>query len=100
MHLSSTRYHHHKTMHNNSTIMRNPNTTMCSHSITLHNITRYLSTMHHKEIEVDIEVEHEEEEDLGEVEVSSVPQLPTTQALCMGVSTSTSDMYVLSCNKP
>jgi len=46
----------------------NNNIIMCIHSITPHSITRYLSTMHHEEIEVDIDVEDEEKDDLDEVE--------------------------------
>jgi hypothetical protein len=42
---------------------------MHNHSITPHSITRYLSTMHHEEIELDTEVEDEVEEDLEEAEV-------------------------------
>jgi hypothetical protein len=42
---------------------------MCNHSITPCSIIRYLSTMHHEEIEVDTEVEDEVEEDLEEAEV-------------------------------
>jgi hypothetical protein len=41
---------------------------MHNHSITPRSITRYLSTMHHEEIEVDTEVEDEAEEDLDEAE--------------------------------
>jgi hypothetical protein len=42
---------------------------MCSHSITLGSTTRYLSTMHHEEIEVDTKVEEKVEENLDELEV-------------------------------
>jgi hypothetical protein len=66
MHLSSTRYHHHRKMCSNSTTMCSHSTIICNHSITPCSITRYPSTTHHEEIEVDIEVGDEAEEDLDE----------------------------------
>jgi hypothetical protein len=56
-------------MHTNIITMCNCNTTTCNHSVTPHNITRYLTTMHHEEIEVDTEAQDEVEEYLDEVEV-------------------------------
>jgi hypothetical protein len=41
---------------------------MHSHNRTSRNITRYLSKMHHEEIEMDIKVEDEVEKYLDEVE--------------------------------
>jgi hypothetical protein len=41
---------------------------MHNHSITPRSITRYLSAMHHEEIEVDIEVEDEAKKDLDKAE--------------------------------
>ena len=38
------------------------------HNITPRSISKYLSRMHHKEIDVDIEVEDEVKEDLDEAE--------------------------------
>jgi hypothetical protein len=46
-----------------------PNTIMRNHSITPHNITRYLSTTHHEEIEMDTKVEDDVDEYLEEAEV-------------------------------
>jgi hypothetical protein len=56
MYPNSSRYNHNTTMHNNNMIMHNRNIIICNHSINPHSITRYVNTMHRKEIEVDTEM--------------------------------------------
>ena len=68
MHHILTKYQPHITLHQNNITFPNHSTIPCNHSIIPHNITRYHSTMHCKDIELATEVEEEVEEALEEEE--------------------------------
>jgi hypothetical protein len=68
MHHSLTKYLPHITLFHNNITLQNHGIIPRNHSIILRSLTRCLSTMHHKEIELATKVEDEVEEGLEETE--------------------------------